>query len=274
VEPGDQAGLTALYEGLDDDDRYRRFFFLHRPSAAAIESWASERGDDRWRLVATVIEPDGGEQIVADALGARLPDGDGEFALVVAAGWRGWLGPYLLDALCETAVARGIHNLQADILTENRQMLALARARGYAVTGNADFTQTRVTVSCTGHIPEWPPRTSGRRLLVEAPGGRWSGEATARAAGMSVMICPGPSAHHGRCPALRGERCPLASGADAIFCALQPEDPQREELLTAHATVHPEVPLYVKGIDDPDAAFRPEHRLRRARSMSSMPGRS
>ena len=49
-----------------------------------------------YRLVAVVAGPQ--DRIVAEAGYALLPDGNGDFALTVAAGWRGWLGPYLPDA--------------------------------------------------------------------------------------------------------------------------------------------------------------------------------
>jgi hypothetical protein len=72
-------------------------------------------------------------------------DGNGEFTLTIASGWRGWLGPYLLDALVAAAAARGLPNLQADILTDNARMLALVSHRGY-VTPDREFSQVRIAV--------------------------------------------------------------------------------------------------------------------------------
>ena len=54
--------------------------------------------DDRVAIVSGAED-----RLVAEAGYALLPDGNGEFALTVAAGWRGWLGPYLLDAIVTAA---------------------------------------------------------------------------------------------------------------------------------------------------------------------------
>jgi hypothetical protein len=82
------------------------------------------------RLAAVVSAgPAGTEpQLVGDALCVALPDGDVEFALTVAAGWRGWLDAYFLDMLAEVAAGSGMRSLQADILNENRRMLAVVQA--------------------------------------------------------------------------------------------------------------------------------------------------
>jgi len=81
-----------------------------------------------------------------------LPDGNGEFALTVAVGWRGWLGPYLLDALVAAAAARGVPNLEADILVSNVRMLALVSKRGY-VTLSHDASQLRVAIDAARPRP-------------------------------------------------------------------------------------------------------------------------
>jgi GNAT superfamily N-acetyltransferase len=61
----------------------------------------------RFGLVAAVSGPE--DALVAEAGYAILPDGDGEFALTVAPGCRGWrLGRYLLDAIVAAAAARGV----------------------------------------------------------------------------------------------------------------------------------------------------------------------
>ena len=44
VTAGDIDALAALYERLNDDDRYRRFFSLYRPDRAFFERIAS--GDE------------------------------------------------------------------------------------------------------------------------------------------------------------------------------------------------------------------------------------
>jgi hypothetical protein len=143
VTRADIDGLDALFEGLSNEDRYRRFFGFSHPGRRFLEQMSQAEEEGGYRLVAVVSGP--GDTIVAEAGYAILPDGNGEFALTVAAGWRGWLGPYLLDALVAAAAARGVPNLQADILLENTPMLALLSSRGYVTLGRVS-SEVRVGI--------------------------------------------------------------------------------------------------------------------------------
>lgn len=112
------------------------------------------------------LEPAGSAGVAGDDLQAPggqfcaiLPDGNGEFALTVADGWRGWLGPYLLDALVAVAAARGVPNLQADILVSNIRMLALVSNRGY-VTLDREASQVRVAIDAAQPRPSPRLRSS------------------------------------------------------------------------------------------------------------------
>ena len=144
VTEADVEGLDALFEGLCDDDRYCRFFGLSHPGRKFLAQLARAADEGGYRLVA-VVSGGGEDRLVAEAGYALLPDGNGEFALTVAVGWRGWLGPYLLDAIVAAAAARGVPNLQADILVTNVRMLALVADRGY-VTLDREPGQLRVAV--------------------------------------------------------------------------------------------------------------------------------
>jgi hypothetical protein len=154
VTKADVEGLDTLFEGLCDEDRYRRFFGFSHPGRRFLEQLTQAEEQGGHRLVAVVSGP--GQKIVAEAGYVLLPDGNGEFALTVAAGWRGWLGPYLLDALVAAAVARGVPNLQADILLENTQMLALAASRGYATVGR-ESSEVRIAIAAAQPCRERQP---------------------------------------------------------------------------------------------------------------------
>jgi hypothetical protein len=186
-----------------------------------------------------------------------LPDGGAEIGITVAPRSRGWLGPYLLDALVDVARHRGVTNLQADVLVENRRMLRMMRARGYATMDHSERPSiVRVVIGTERRTPPWPGTHQGARVLVEAPGGRWHGEGAARAAGFEVLVCPGPLVHT-RCPALAGEPCPLASHADLVVDAVSPNTPAGRALLDAHGRLHPGVPICV---DFPPSATTTEGR--------------
>lgn len=115
-------GPDPLFQGLCDEDRHHRLFNRRGPARKFLEqrTRAEDEGGDR--LVAAVSGPE--DALVAEAGYAILPDGDGEFALTVAPGWRGWrLGRYLLDVIVAAAAARGVPNLhqsRGDILREWR----------------------------------------------------------------------------------------------------------------------------------------------------------
>lgn len=244
TRPTDADGLARLYDGLDDDDRYRRFFSLYRPDRATIEQWAADNERGRLRLAALVGDEGGDRppELIGDALCVPLPDGDGEFALTVAAGWRGWIGAYLLDALAEVAADAGIRSIQADILHENRRMLAVVQSRGYAVLAHPDFSEVRVTTGTSPTTPDWPGPHDRPRILIEARSSRSPLHNQLGSAGFSVITCPGPGR---RCPALAGQPCPLAAGADAILFALPAADPLAGPLAAAHGRLHAGVPLCV-----------------------------
>ncbi len=154
VTHADIDGLDALFRGLSDEDRYYRFFSFSLPGRKFLEQMTRAREEGGYRLVAVVSGVD--DVLVAEAGYVVLPDGNAEFAITIAAGWRGWLGPYLLEALVAEARARGVPNLQADIMAENVRMLALVADRGY-VAISREFSQVRVAIDAAR------PRPAARR---------------------------------------------------------------------------------------------------------------
>lgn len=247
AEDGDSDGLAELYAGLSTTDRYLRFFCGFRPDAEflAREAGAADLGG--FELVAEHRAHDGVTEIVAAAGWSALPDGDGELAITVARPWRGWLGAFLLDALLEAAAAHGLANLQADVLVQNRSMLALVRRRGFATMGHPDVGVVRVVMGAAERLPTWPTRDERPRVLVEVPGGHWHAEAQAEEAGLRVMTCAGPGGVGGSgCPAVAGSPCPLAAAADVIVVSHPPDDEAWTTLREAHQRLHREVPVHVE----------------------------
>lgn len=166
VTKADADGLEALFDGLSEEDRYYRFFSLSRPGRKFVEQLARAGDEGGYRLVAVVSGSE--DKLVAEAGYAILPDGNGDFALTVAAGWRGWLGPFLLDAIVTAAAARGVPNLQADILRSNTRMLALVARRGYAVL-HREASELRVAIDAARPRPR--NRLPAVRPAAPRPGG-------------------------------------------------------------------------------------------------------
>src|SRR5690349_7640106 len=113
VESNDAGALYRLYDELDADDRYLRFFCAYRPDDAFIGKLANP-GPREARVVAELVES-GHRRLVAEAGYSLLENGNGEFAMVVARDWRGWLGPYLLDLVIDIAGANHVPNLEAEV---------------------------------------------------------------------------------------------------------------------------------------------------------------
>jgi len=162
VTDADVEGLDALFRGLPEEDRYHRFFNLSHPSRKFLEQMTRAEDEGGYRLVAAVSGP--GDALVAEAGYAILPDGDGEFALTVAPGWQGRrLGRHLLGAIVAAAAARGVPNLQADIMLGNARMLALVRHRGCITLHRDEFSDTRITIGAAQPARRRKPGSAGPR---------------------------------------------------------------------------------------------------------------
>ena len=250
--PADLDSVVSLYDSLSNDDLHLRFFTAFRPPRAFLERWVDPSDGD----VTLVVEVLGGPstpEIVADAGYCVLSNGNGELAITVAPAWRGWLAPFLLDALVEQAAERGVPNLEAELLAENRPMLALVRPRGMAVLAHPEWSLVRVAIGTAGRTPTWPQRDGRPRVLVEGTE-RWRAERDAEAAGLDVVTCPGPAGRPGgRCPLLDGGACPLASGADVIV--VRTDGAAADALRDRHAASA--TPVVLEGSGAGTARLRP-----------------
>jgi RimJ/RimL family protein N-acetyltransferase len=242
VEAGDVDALTALYDSLDPEDHYRRFFSAYRPRRQFFEEMTTvaERGGAR--LVAIVTEADGSERLVAEAGYTLLPDGDGELAIAVERSWRGWLGPYLLDAVAGIAAEAGVPNLEAEVLVVNRPMIAMLRSRGAMSMQQGDWSVLRLLIGSGERQPTWPGPHDRRRVLIEGPSGCWRLDHGDRP-DVQMITCSGPHRGIHDCPALNGGRCLLAATADEIVVTHPLDDDQWRALVRAHGKVHPGVPV-------------------------------
>ncbi len=254
VQRSDLEGLAALYAGLDPEDRHRRFFSAFRPSSQFLEALTTVADRGGFGLVATVAGSDddgvdgGGAagEIVGEASYVLLPNGDGELGITVAEAWRGWLGPYLLDALIEAAAARGVPNLEADVLVTNGPMLALAHARGCVTMSHPDWSAVRVRMSTRGTssssgAPGPPPLAE-----EECKAGESDSDAPRRAA-LEVAACIAPTRPGRPCPRLAGEPCPLGGGAGVGAMEVPPATTHTGALEVSHQ-LDPGVGICVEAI--------------------------
>ena len=92
----------------------------------------------------------------------------------------------------------------------------------------------------------WPARTDRPRVLVEDPDGavRDAMRRLLEREGFDVALCSGPQDMGRReCPAVRGEGCALAAGADVVYTSLADADTQSREVVGALRTLYPDTPL-------------------------------
>jgi RimJ/RimL family protein N-acetyltransferase len=242
LAPMHRGALEALYASLSAADLHWRFFAGSRPPPHFFDTWSSIAAKGGFDVGAFVDDGDD-TTLVGEAGYALLASGDGELGMAVGPAYRGWLGPWLLDVLMRHAADRGVPNIQALVLVQNRAMMSLAARRGYAVLDHPEWGTVRLTMSTAGAVPSWPGPHDRPRVLVEADRSRRSAEEALRGAGFDVAICGGPCRETGRCPVLAGEPCPLVEGADAVVVDLPPDDPRTAELITAERLIHPGVRL-------------------------------
>ena len=239
----DAAGLTDLYDTLDADDKYRRFFASYRPRPEFFVEMATVADRGGARLVAVLHGPRGrgpdhrrGRVHAGPERRRRVGDGRrssvARLAGALLAGCAGRDGSGERDP---EPGGRRSHGQRADAG-------AVAGAR-FGGDGSR-----RLDRGPTAHRDQHPtadvarrPRTM--RVLTEGAAGRWHAAHEARVAGIQVVGCPGPQDGPRGCPALSGEPCPLAADDVIDRCSHPPDDARWRELLAAHAELHPGVPV-------------------------------
>lgn len=127
IRPDDEPLLVALFQRLSPRSVYRRFLSPRSSLPAAwYHAFANVDYARRFALVAERDAPAGVELVgVARYEPTDAPD-TAEIAIVVDDAWQGrGLGRDLLERLLDEGEARGIRRFRADVLGENRPMLAL-----------------------------------------------------------------------------------------------------------------------------------------------------
>ena len=135
VRPDDAPALGLAYAKLGEQSRYRRFFTAMPELPEATLKAAVEV--DHVNHEALVAVPLLSTEIVGECRFIRLPDqpGTAEVGVTVVDAWQGrGLGSALLALLSEHAMDAGIEYFTAEVLAENRTMLALLPGLGQVET--------------------------------------------------------------------------------------------------------------------------------------------
>jgi RimJ/RimL family protein N-acetyltransferase len=153
VQPADASALARAYANLGEQSRYRRFFtVMPELPEATLKAAVEVDHTDHEALVAIPVPS---AEIVGECRFVRLPDepDTAEVGVTVIDSWQGrGLGSALLARLSERALEAGIEYFTAEVLAENRTVLALLPRLG------------RVQTESSG------PVVSARVELGESPG--------------------------------------------------------------------------------------------------------
>jgi RimJ/RimL family protein N-acetyltransferase len=135
VRPDDAPALLRAYANLGEQSRYRRFFtVMPELPEATLKAAVNVDHVDHEALVALPLLS---AEIVGECRFIRLPDqpGTAEVGVTVVDAWQGrGLGAALLARLSERAAEAGIEYFTAEVLAENRTMLALLPGLGQVET--------------------------------------------------------------------------------------------------------------------------------------------
>ena len=143
ITPDDADRLVAFHGRLSPETIHLRFFSPHpRLSEQEVHRFTTVDGKDRAALVATVSD-----EIVAVVRYDRYPGtDDAEVAFVVDDVHQGrGIATLLLEHLAAVARHNGIVRFVAETLAQNRRMLAVFQAAGFATHASLDHEVVHVT---------------------------------------------------------------------------------------------------------------------------------
>jgi acetyltransferase len=135
IRPEDAEIEDEFVRNLSPESKYFRFMrALHELTPEMLVRFTQIDYHREMAFIATT-EVDGTEKEVAVGRYLTNPDGEScEFALVVGDEWRHrGIGSRIMMALMEVAKARGLRTMEGEILSENANMLSLARRLGFAI---------------------------------------------------------------------------------------------------------------------------------------------
>jgi acetyltransferase len=167
----DAPAIQALVRSLLPRTRYLRFFSgVQELSPAWLERFT--RADPKGDFSLVAVARDSGAVVAMAQYAVDSFPRSADVAVVVADAWQGaGLGTRLIRRLISIASSAGIERFEAEVLAENRTMLALLNAMGFRVRrdpGSAMFHHASIALVTSPAGAE--TRGSLRRpMLISAP---------------------------------------------------------------------------------------------------------
>ena len=135
ITPQDAEALQRMHVAQSPESTFLRFFSpMPRLTEKLLQQFTRVDYTDQVAIVALI-----GDEIVGLANYARVDERQADVAFNISDAHQGrGLGSVLLEHLAAAARERGIHRFVADVLPQNRKMVAVFREAGYGVTHHFD----------------------------------------------------------------------------------------------------------------------------------------
>jgi acetyltransferase len=147
IRPEDAAAHAEAFRRLTTEDiRYRFFSALGELSSAQIARMTQIDYDREMAFVAVERAGEGPDRTVGVARLIRDPGGEsGEFAVIVDLAWKGQgLARHLMQRLFDWGRSVGMAEIEGQVLTENKPMLAFVRSLGFTVRSSPEDAEVMV----------------------------------------------------------------------------------------------------------------------------------
>ncbi len=140
IRPEDAELEQTFVRGLSEQTKYYRFMDTVQELTPTMLVRFTQIDYDREMALMAVTTVDGVEQELAIARYATNPDGlSCEFAVVVADQWQHkGIGHKLMSVLMDAARAKGLTQMEGEILGTNQAMLGLVASMGFSIHTSAD----------------------------------------------------------------------------------------------------------------------------------------
>jgi len=148
IKPEDAPLLVDLFETLSPTSIYQRFFSPMKSLPHHMLVRFTQIDYDREMALVALDESAQQEKMLGVARVIGKPDGDaGEFAVVVGDPWQGkGVGAELLKRCLRIVKERGMQSVWGMVLTENKQMLKLARKIGFQISQSPEGNEYEMTL--------------------------------------------------------------------------------------------------------------------------------
>lgn len=148
IRPEDAQIEQEFVRGLSAESKYFRFMDTLQELSQNMLVRFTQIDYDREMALIAVLEQDSQEKELGVCRYITSADGQScEFALVVADVWqKKGIGNKLMNSLFEVARAKGIREMEGEVLAINRSMLELVRRLGFEVSASEEDTSVKRVV--------------------------------------------------------------------------------------------------------------------------------